>query len=596
MIRCAQEAQAGLPRSEQPSSAAVSIQPSTLKSDSVAADSSHMTDEAFAASSQLPSNSASTACQLAAELAESVTLPHVSQDDSSSAPVPAVQGSASEPQGNGGALHPSAAGEEGNAHQQGYPHLQQSQAQLPYTSSFAAATEADDIDSVLCTDDRQSERPAVVYCPSPQLSGSTPELKEAIELSLSHDTLPHQQSQQELQHSCDTGHDGEQPLPSVSPSISRQLSASSPELNEAIRMSLSAEFLPEAEHEAVSQSELDCILSQHAEPQEPDMSVTQLPEGCLKASPSTFAAASPAASVAPSAMESPSANEHPANASEPPSPHLRPTQTPSSSTADAEPLHKQERQSHAVGLPIAAPVPTPEDAISSSPSKSESEAKAALSSPPGQVRTDVQQASNSPATAKDSSPGQSQPHTTHKGQSQDSPALNASLPSSSGHTTPAPILTTSSPKPPNPSPGTAAQIDGDAALARKLQKLELGAESAAADSSAAASAAEADDADVDLAALKDVEVPLVGDQLPLAALVEDYEGSPRVCGNLMPLMQRFPYFRRIRGLSPFTICLFAWQSRCSSATVHMLCGLIKTSCKQFLVTRVTWTLPLACAT
>ena len=592
MIRRVQEAQAGLPRSEQPSSAAVSIQPSTLKSDSVAADSSHMTDELFTASSQLPLISASTACQLAAELAASVILPHASQDHCSSASVPAVQGSASELQGTDGALHP-----ERNFHQQGHPHLQQSQAQLPHTSSFAAATEADDIDSVLCTDDRQSERPAVVYCPSPQLSGSTPELKEAIELSLSHDSLSNQQSHQELQHSSDTGHDGEQPLPSGSPSISRQLSASSPELNEAIRMSLSAEFLPEAECEAASQPELHCSLSQHAEPNsEPDMSVTQLPEGCLKASPSTFAAASPAASVAPSAINSPSANEHPANASDPPSPHLRPTQTRSSSTADAEPLHKQERQSHAVGLPIAAPVPTPEDAISSSPSKSESEAKAALSSPPGQVRTDVQQASNSPATAKDSSPGQSQPHTTHKGQSQDSPALNASLPSSSGHTTPAPILTTSSPKPPNPSPGTAAQIDGDAALARKLQKLELGAESAAADSSAAASAAEADDADVDLAALKDVEVPLVGDQLPLAALVEDYEGSPRVCGNLMPLMQRFPYFRRIRGLSPFTICLFAWQSRCSSATVHMLCGLIKTSCKQFLVTRVTWTLPLACAT
>ena len=515
----------------------------------MAADSSHVTGMSLTASSQLPSVSASTARQLAAELAASITLPHASAGHSSSASVQAEQGSASEPQG---------------AQLQGYPHLQQPRAWLPHTSSPAVATEAGDNDSALCTDEGQSERPAVVHSPSPQLSGSTPELKEAVELSLSHETLPHQQSHQELQH-CDAGHDAEQPQPSVSASPSRQLSASSPELNEAIRMSLSSEFLPEAEPEtaspSASQTELHCSSNQHAEPHcEPDISLTQLPAASPTASPTASPAASPSASVAPSAMESFGVSQHPTNAFDVPSSHLKPAQisasNPSSSASDAEPLPKQ-RQSHAVGQLIAAPVPTPEDPTSSSPSKSESGARATQSSPLGQVRTDVQQASNSPATAQDISPGQSQPHTTHKGQSQGSPAPHASRPSSSGRTTPASILTSSSPQPPNPSPGTAAQIDGDAALARQLQKLELGNESAAAESSAAAPAAEAVDADVDLAALQDVEVPLVGDQLPLAALVEDYEGSPRVCGNLVPLMQRFPYFRRIRGPLPFNMCFFA---------------------------------------
>ena len=516
-----------------------------------------MTDESLAASSQLPSTSASTASQLAAELAASVTLPLATPDHSSSTSMPAVQGT-------GGALHPS--GEEGHPHQQGHPHLLQPQAWLPHTSSAAAAIEADDIDSALCSEEGHSEQPAVVYSPSPQLSGSTPELKEAIELSLSHDTLPHQQSHQELQHGSDAGHDAEQPQPSVSASTSRQLSASSPELNEAIKMSLSSEFLPEAKPEvaapSASQTELHGSPNQHADPHsQPDASLTQLPAASQTASPTASPAASPSPSVASSAMEAPSVSQHSKEVSGASTSPLRPTQIsaagPSCSASDAEPLHKQERQSHAVGQPIAAPVPTPEDPSSSSPSKSESEASIALSSPSRQFRADVQEASNSPATAQDSSPGQYQPHTTHKGQPQGSPAPNGPLPSSPGNTTLAPILTSSSPKPPNPSPGTAAQIDGDAALARQLQKLELSNEAAAAESSAAAPAAEAVDADVDLAALQDVEVPLVGDQLPLAALVEDYEGSPRVCANLVPLMQRFPYFRRIRGPLLLTFYFFA---------------------------------------
>ncbi len=123
---------------------------------------------------------------------------------------------------------------------------------------------------------------------------------------------------------------------------------------------------------------------------------------------------------------------------------------------------------------------------------------------------------------------------------------SAALASSAVQATPPAILTSSSPKPPDPSPGTAAQINKDEALARKLQTLELEDNPEAADAAAEEASGGGDD-DVDLAALQDVEVPLVGAQLPLAALVEDYEGSPRVCGNLLPLMQRFPYFRRIRG-------------------------------------------------
>lgn len=142
---------------------------------------------------------------------------------------------------------------------------------------------------------------------------------------------------------------------------------------------------------------------------------------------------------------------------------------------------------------------------------------------------------NSPDTAQSGHHGQAAVH--------DSPgAVHAAQHSATGHF----ILTSSSPKPPDPSPGTAAQINKDEALARKLQTLELEDNPEAADASAEEASGGGHD-DVDLAALQDVEVPLVGDQLPLAALVEDYEGSPRVCGNLLPLMQRFPYFRRIRG-------------------------------------------------
>lgn len=93
------------------------------------------------------------------------------------------------------------------------------------------------------------------------------------------------------------------------------------------------------------------------------------------------------------------------------------------------------------------------------------------------------------------------------------------------------------------------QMARDAALALELQQDE----NQAAQLEAAPAAEPLEEGGFDLAALQDVQVPLVGRQLPLATLLEDYEGSPRVRGNLMPLLQRFPYFRRIKGISYFGV-------------------------------------------
>lgn len=76
---------------------------------------------------------------------------------------------------------------------------------------------------------------------------------------------------------------------------------------------------------------------------------------------------------------------------------------------------------------------------------------------------------------------------------------------------------------------------------------------------------EEEEEEVDLAALQDVQVAPVGQHLPLATLVADYEGSPRVRGNLMPLLQRFPYFRRIKGK-----CLLLAQEL--SFTIYTICS------------------------
>lgn len=520
-----------------------------------------------ASAQHLPPASASTACQLAAQLAKSLTIPHASQDQPCSSSAPAAQGSASQPQGLGtGVMPPSLSKTAGKPQQQRDQKLLWSQQQPPQTS-LPAAEDADGNHEGLCTHEGTSEQPVVAHSPSPDLGSDTSEYKQAIQLSLSHDALPLEQSTQELQHSSDTGQDAEQPQGCMSTSPSRQLSESS-ELNQAIRMSLSSEFLPEAEPESppsLHHCESRCSDSKPAAPPHSDPQTPHSEPQPPLVFPSV---ASPSASGPPSVRLSPNAGEHSAVLVPTPSPHFRSTQAScsrhSSSASDADTLHQQERQSCTAGTrpagnppaetPPSATRPLPEDPTPSrlpSPEHDFPEAGAAPGSPEP-VKTNVQQASNSP--------GQSQAQSAREGNSHLSPAPTASLPSSSQHTPPPAILTSPSPQPPNPSPGTAAQIDGDAALARQLQNLELGDESADGESSAPVAPAEAVDDDVDLAALQDVEVPLVGDQLPLAALVEDYEGSPRVCGNLVPLMQRFPYFRRIRGWSPFNVIYYSSQS------------------------------------
>lgn len=42
--------------------------------------------------------------------------------------------------------------------------------------------------------------------------------------------------------------------------------------------------------------------------------------------------------------------------------------------------------------------------------------------------------------------------------------------------------------------------------------------------------------------------PLVGPQQPMPALVRAFQSSPRVFGNLAPIVHIFPHFREIRGM------------------------------------------------
>lgn len=558
-----------LRHSAQPSIGLPPQQPSPAP-DCVLAHSTHEsltnTREAPDTSAQhLPSISETTARQLASKLAASVIVPHASQEHSSSSSAPVTQGSASQLQG----MY-TRSSRWGDPLPQGYPKLLGSQ-EGSHEPSLPAGTDADVCKVALCPHEGSPEHPEVAHSPSPELAGETSELELAIQLSLSHEALPLDHSDQELQHSGDTGHAAEQPQLCMSASPSRQVSESS-ELNEAISLSLSSEFLPETEPESTSlsltQSELH---GSDSPPTAPPHSDPHPPLG----QPS-------AASPLTSARESSHAGGHSVSS---PSPHFGPTSASasglSSSASVVDTLHQQEEESCTAGgptvgtptaeTPAAGPHtagnPTTPDGPTSSSSQapeSDSEEPEAAPNSPEHMMTDVQQAPNSP--------GQSQPQSAQE--SHISPAPTAPLPSSFQYTPPPAILTSPSPKPPDPSPGTAAQIDGDAALARQLQKLELEDESAADESSAPAQApAEAVDDDVDLAALQDVEVPLVGDQLPLAALVEDYEGSPRVCGNLVPLLQRFPYFRRIRGWSGFNACMPACLLACltvQSAGYHKL--------------------------
>ena len=512
------------------------VSPAVHESAQMTMNSSHVTAEpASAPSQQLLSVSPSMARQLAAELADSVQLPHPSQVSSPASALTTKGIAAQQPEkGFVGNPPSSSSGVSRHSHQ-GYP---QQEAGPPSSSASEATAEAAASQKGLA-EDTSAGQPSLAYSSSPQLAGSTPELRQAIKLCLSQDFLPQEMSNQQGQPDESTGHNAEQP--SVSASPSRQQSGSSPELKEAIRMSLSAEFLPQVE------PELACP------------SASSSPSSCQHAErdlcPSQHTAAASASTDPPSASVPLNASVSQVQGhgvtSAPSSSTQASTSHPSSSACHAS-QHLELLQMHAEE-PQALTVLHPAPEASAPPRQSLPESAQSEAAPSSPVHNSMaaQEAHNRPASVQDSSPVQSPTQTWQEDPSAKSPAPDSLHASTSGQATPAPIHTSPSPKPPKLSPGTAAQIDGDAALALQLQKLELGNEAAEADSSTAAAPAEALEDDVDLAALQDVEVPLVGEQLPLAALVEDYEGSPRVRGNLVPLMQRFPYFRRIRGWQLF---------------------------------------------
>lgn len=346
---------------------------------------------------------------------------------------------------------------------------------------------------------------------SAQLAGSAPELNAAIKLSMRQEFPPGPMS--DSHEPSASRADSKQPSTSQSPS--RQPSGSSPELREAIRMSLSQE-------------------SSHAEVEAGTTSIQQACERSSNhiSSPSSSSSAASDASDATEYAEPvmPEEEDYQAAAPSPSSP------SPSGLLAACNP-HGPAQSQYGIHGPVLDMPRSPHS--SHSPSTAEhADGTAADSSSEAVMH-------NSPSVS-DSEPGPSAA-ALPQGQSSGSLAASSAHAPASGQATPPAIRTSLSPRPSDPSPGTAAQINNDEALARKLQTLELDDNPDGADVAAAAATSEGVDDDVDLAALQDVEVPFVGDQLPLAALIEDYEGSPRVCGNLMPLMQRFPYFRRIRG-------------------------------------------------
>ena len=333
---------------------------------------------------------------------------------------------------------------------------------------------------------------------SAQLAGSLPELNAAIQLSLSQDYPPGSLSAS--QEPAGFRADAEEPQTSQSPS--RQASGSSPELREAIKMSLSHEFLP-AEFEPASS-------------QQPSMPSSH-PVSPSSSSSTDSSAASDVSDV----------------------------------TEYADSVLPEEEEQHADPPSPSVPEPSAPSPNSLDPAKSRHHRHAPIHDSPGAVSAAQTSAAGHlgsfspepvPHNSPDASASQPGPCAAALPEEESPHSPSAAPASSSVQATPPAIQTSSSPKPPDPSPGTAAQINKDEALARKLQTLELEDNPEAADA-AAEEASGSGHGDVDLAALQDVEVPLVGDQLPLAALVEDY----RVCGNLLPLMQRFPYFKRIRG-------------------------------------------------
>ena len=490
------------------------------------------TDVPSAPRQQLPSVSPSMARQLASELADAVQLPQPRQDQSSTASAPVAQGIAAQPQSPLFESLPPAS-------EQG-PHSEDNAHKDDRYSSSSLHVEAAEQDAVIGEpaegDEGLSIQPLLASSPDvqqqQQLTGSTPELQEAIRLSLSQVFLPGALS--------DPGEQLDSPrqnaeMPSVPASPIMQSSASLADLSNAVRASSRVKCLDDAESAALSESSPS--PGQRAEVAR-DSPLTQLPSpASAPLVPSTSSAsvkdaeswARSVAELSPHLAASSASDPHPCS---------------SASQLSQHPKHLLQLQeeepdvSHSSYLPLPS-TPGSDKAEQAWP---ESQQPEAGSNSPVHIRA----VPNSPVSAHDTSPMRSHTHTPQKGPPAEGAEADPSLASTSAGSTPAPASSSSSPQPPKPSPGTAAQIDGDAALAIRLHQLELGGESAEADSSAAAAPADALD-DVDLAALHDVEVPLVGDQLPLAALMDDYEGSPRVCGNLANLMQRFPYFRRIRG-------------------------------------------------
>lgn len=351
---------------------------------------------------------------------------------------------------------------------------------------------------------------------SAQLAGSIPELNAAIKLSMRQEFPPGPVSDSH-EPSASRG-DSEQPSTSESPS--RQPSGSSPELREAIRMSLSQESIHAEVEAGTASTQQACEPSSHH---------VSSPSSSSSAASDASDATEYAEPVMPEEEDYQAAAPSPSSAS------------PSGLLAACNP-HGPVQSQYGTHGPVLDMPSSPHS--SHSPSTAEHADGTAADSRAEAVMH------NSPSVS-DSEPGPSAA-ALPQGQSSGSLAAGSAHASASGQATPPAIRTSLSPRPPDPSPGTAAQINNDEALARKLQTLELDDNPEGADAAAAAATSEEIDDEVDLAALQDVEVPFVGDQLPLAALIEDYEGSPRVCGNLMPLMQRFPYFRRIRGQPAWT--------------------------------------------
>ncbi|KAA6420458.1 MAG: hypothetical protein FRX49_09619 [Trebouxia sp. A1-2] len=485
---------------------------------------------AESASTQLPSE----ARHVAAQLAVSVLMPHHDEDlRSPSASYTHTQGSSQRPaapqqpsiplphssSSQRSTQNPSTQSAPSSAVLRPQPHasaLQEGLLDQPSTSAASlCGPQAASMPLQSLPQEGSLPLPDLSPGTSAQLAGSIPELNAAVQLSLSQD--------------CPPGFRADTEEPQISQSPSRQESGLSPELREAVRMSLSHEFLP-ADFEPASS-------------QQPSM-------------PSSH----PVSTSSSSSTDSSAASDV------------------SDATEYADPVLPEEEKQHADPPSPSLPEPAAPSLNSPEPAQSGHYGHAPVLDSPGTVHAAQSSATGHlgsfspkpvPQNSPDASASEARPSAAALPEEESPQSPSAAPASSSVQASPPAILTSSSHKPPDLSPGTAAQINKDEALARKLQTLELEDNPEAADA-AGEEASGGDHDNVDVAALQDVEVPLVGDQLPLAALVEDYEGSPRVYGNLLPLMQRFPYFRRIRAHQK--LLLTSWQGIDDAYYKHVRMG------------------------